>query len=34
MNKDNAKVLKKFQCEKKVIIEGMVYFKKHLKDAD
>ena len=34
MDKNNDSVLRKFQCEKKVIIEGMSYFKQHLKDAD
>ena len=34
MDKDNVNVLRTFQCEKKPIIEGMQYFKKHLKDAD
>ena len=34
MDKNNEKVMRKFQCEKRVIIEGMTYFKQHLKDAD
>ena len=32
MDSTNTKVIKKFQCEKRVIVNGMTYFKNHLKD--
>ena len=32
MDNTNTKVIKKFQCEKRVIVNGMTYFKNHLKE--